>query len=104
MTWLRETSPERTIHTNPRQADILGPYFDLDTDRTLPLRLKLDPGRIRKDSLLYMEEEWHRNQAQMAPLDGIAINERVFSDVVEQGDLIYSSTSGQDRIYLVNAG
>jgi hypothetical protein len=88
-----------SVSSDHWNADIAGPYFEMDSDRMLPYHLR--DGRGYGDKAMILEEEW-RTRGPQTPLSGrLPIPTANFDAVVSQGDLVYSSGPAGDRVYVV---
>jgi hypothetical protein len=100
MTWLSENGEGYHVSTDERLSDIMAPYFDVDSDQTLPWKLKY--GRsIESGSILYMEDRWTSTGAQMTPMAPFVITQNAFDSTLENNDLIYSNSGSHSEVYIV---
>jgi hypothetical protein len=99
MRWLAENSGEYQINTDERISDIINPYFDLDSEKTLPWRLKYGKA-LDSQTMIFVEDKWLEEGAQMSPMEPIVISEKTFDRTLSENDIIYSSAGGASQIYI----
>lgn len=100
MNWVDENAADYHVSTDERLNDIMAPYFDLDCDRTLPWKLKYERPLDGK-TVLFMEDKWLYDGAQMSPMEPIKISEDTFKDTLKENELIYSTGGDGSQIYVV---
>jgi hypothetical protein len=100
MAWLAENGENYQVSTDERLSDIMAPYFDIDSDQTLPWKLRRGI-TIASGSLLYMEDRWTSSGAQMTPMEPFVIKQNTFDSTLENNDLIYSNSGSHSEVYIV---
>jgi hypothetical protein len=100
MKWLSEHDENHHIETDKRLNDIMNPYFELDTDRTLPWKLKYNR-RISSGTVLFMEEKWLSDGAQMSPMRPVVVKQETFDSTIDNNNLIYTGGPSGNHVYIV---
>ncbi len=100
MSWLGENGKDYHISTDERLNDIMVPYFDLDCDKSLPLKFKYNED-VKSGTILFMEDKWLYDGAQMSPMEPIVISKGTFDRTLDRNNLIFSSSSANSQIYIV---
>ncbi len=100
MKWVNENAPENKINTDERLNDIMNPYFDLETEKTLPWKLKYNR-ELEPDKMLFMEDKWTDDGAQMSPMEPIVISQKNFDNTLVNNNIIYSTKGSVSQIYIV---
>jgi hypothetical protein len=88
------------VTTDERLNDIMAPYFDIDSDLNLPWKLKYVRS-LDKNNLLFMEDKWTSNGAQMTPMEPFKITQNAFDSTIRNNNLIYSNSGSHSQVYLV---
>ncbi|UCG68592.1 MAG: hypothetical protein JSV09_12395, partial [Thermoplasmata archaeon] len=100
MRWLAENSGEDQINTDERVSDIINPYFDLDSEKTLPWKLKYGKA-LDSQTVLFMADKWVDEGAQMSPMEPIVISKETFDRALSENDVIYSAGGSVSQSYIV---
>ncbi|UCE73899.1 MAG: hypothetical protein JSV56_12905 [Methanomassiliicoccales archaeon] len=100
MNWLSENGAESHVSTDERLNDIMAPYFDLECDKTLPWKLKYSRS-LERGSMLFMEEKWLREGAQMSPMEPILISKDTFNNTLERNNVIYNTGGTESDVHIV---
>ncbi|UCE38218.1 MAG: hypothetical protein JSW00_02985 [Thermoplasmata archaeon] len=100
MKWISQNGADHHISTDERLNDIMGPYFDLDTDKTLPWLLKYSRP-LENGTLLFVEDKWTGAGAQMSPMEPVKISENVFETTLKEKDVVYSTGGDGSDIYII---
>jgi hypothetical protein len=100
MSWVAENMADSHVSTDERLNDIMAPYFDLDCDKTLPWKLKYERS-LDSGTVIFMEDKWLSDGAQMSPMEPIKISEDTFTEKLIENDLIYSTGGEGSQIYVV---
>lgn len=100
MKWLSDHDEGHHIETDERLNDIMNPYFELDTDKTLPWKLKYNR-RMGSGTVLFMEDKWLSDGAQMSPMRPIVVKQKTFDDTVGNNNLIYSGGPSGNHVFIV---
>jgi hypothetical protein len=100
MSWLSDNAPEYQVSSSERLSDIMGPYFDISSDQTLPWQLRHNRA-IPGGKILFMEAKWTSIGAQMTPMEPFIINQSTYDSTINTNDLIYSSSGGHTDIFIL---
>jgi hypothetical protein len=100
MTWLSENASEYQVGTSERLSDIMAPYFDIQSDQTLPWQLRHNR-TIPTGKLLFMEGKWTSIGAQMTPMEPFKIKQTTFDSTINTNNLIYANSGGHTDIYII---
>ncbi len=100
MNWLDDNGAEYHISTDERLNDIMSPYFDLECDQTLPWKLKYGKS-LESGTVLFMEDKWLSDGAQMSPMEPMKISEDTFDRTLGENQLIYSTGGSLSQIYVI---
>lgn len=100
MNWVAENMADSHVSTDERLNDIMAPYFDLDCDKTLPWKLKYERS-LESGTVLFMEDKWLSDGAQMSPMEPIKISEDTFDEKLMGNNVIYSTGGDGSQIYVV---
>lgn len=100
MNWVSENASNYEVSSSERLSDIMAPYFDINSNQELPWRLR--HGRsIESNTVLFMEDRWTSQGAQMTPMEPFLINKTAFASTINQNDLIYSNSGSNNAIFIV---
>jgi hypothetical protein len=100
MNWISENASNYQVSSSGRLSDIMAPYFDIQSDQNLPWKLKY--GRsIESGTMLFMEDRWTSQGAQMTPMEPFLINKTAFTSTIDQNDLIYSNAGSHSEVFIV---
>jgi uncharacterized membrane protein len=100
MRWLSENDENYKVSTSERLSDIMAPYFDVDSDQTLPWKLRHNRS-ISGNSILFMEDKWTSIGAQMTPMEPFVIKQTIFDRTIENNDLIYSNSGSHADVFII---
>ena len=100
MTWLSDHDEGHHIETDERLNDIMSPYFELDTDKTLPWKLKYNR-KISSGTVLFMEDKWLTDGAQMSPMRPVVVRQNTFDNTIGNNNLIYSAGPSGSLVFIV---
>lgn len=100
MSCLSDVDEDNHISSDERLSDIMNPYFGLDSDKTLPWKLKYGK-EVESKTIIIIEDKWTRRGAQMSPMEPVKISKEVFDDILEKNDVIYTSGPIGSQIYIV---
>jgi hypothetical protein len=78
----------------------MNPYFELDTDKTLPWKLKYNR-KLSSGTVLFMEDKWLSDGAQMSPMRPVVVKQNVFDNTLENNNLIYSGGPSGNHVFIV---
>lgn len=100
MEWLDEHDEDPRVETDERLNDIMNPYFEIDSDKFLPW--KLDHGRkVRSGTVLFMEDKWLSDGAQMSPMKPVMISQETFDRTLNDNNLVYSAGPSGSHVYII---
>jgi hypothetical protein len=101
MMFIDRTGMNGSVGTDQRLRDISHPYFDINTNMTLPWRFS--QGASMGFDYLLIEDEWKTIGAQRFPFENKVIDEDEFDTLLDSTDMIY--TGGSDSIvYVLKTG
>lgn len=100
MKWLSENDENYKVSSSERLSDIMAPYFDINSDQTLPWKLRYNRS-IASNSILFMEDKWTSVGAQMTPMEPFIIEKPIFDRTMENNNLIYSNTGSHADVFVI---
>lgn len=100
MNWISENASNYQVSSSERLSDIMAPYYDIKSDQNLPWKLKY--GRtIETSTMLFMEDRWTSQGAQMTPMEPFLITNSAFDSTISKNDLIYSNAGSHSQVFIV---